>query len=40
VFKFSKHIKLNIVDEYAVTFEFNEDNPKNLLAPLIQQACG
>jgi hypothetical protein len=29
-----------MVDKHVVTFEFNENNPKNLLAPSIQQACG
>jgi hypothetical protein len=29
-----------MVDKHVVTFEFNEDNLKNLLAPSIQQACG
>jgi hypothetical protein len=37
VFQLLKCIDLNMVEEHVVTINFNKDNLKNILTPLIQQ---
>jgi hypothetical protein len=37
VFQLLKCIDLNMVEEHVVTINFNKDNLRNILTPLIQQ---
>jgi hypothetical protein len=37
MFQLLKCINLNMVEEHVVTINFNKDNLKNILTPLIQQ---
>jgi hypothetical protein len=40
VFQLSKYIKMNMVEEWIITLEFNNENLKNASTSSVQQSCG
>jgi len=40
VFQLLEYIKMNIVEEWVVTFGFNKENQRNASTPLAQQLHG